>query len=60
MPGYEGEVVRVDRRKGRAQVLIHFDKKEIKLWVGFDLISKASDACADRSDPPNEYERSKK
>ncbi len=60
LPGYEGEVVRVDRRKGRAQVLIHFDKKEIKLWVGFDLISKASDACADRSDPPNEYERSKK
>ena len=42
LPGYEGEVIRVDRRKGRAQVLIRFDEKEIKLWVGFDLIGKAS------------------
>ncbi len=42
LPGYEGEVVKVDRRKGRAQVLIRFDEKEIKLWVGFDLIGSAS------------------
>ena len=45
LPGYEGEVIRVDRRKGRAQILIHFDEREIKLWVGFDLIDKASNAC---------------
>ena len=38
LPGYEGEILRVDRRKGRAQVLLRFDEKEIKLWVGFDLI----------------------
>ena len=40
LPGYEGEVIKVDRRKGRAQILIRFDEKEIKLWAGFDLISK--------------------
>lgn len=38
LPGYEGEILKVDRRKGRAQILIRFDEKEIKLWVGFDLI----------------------
>ena len=41
LPGYEGEVIKVDRRKGRAQILIRFDDKEIKLWVGFELIDKA-------------------
>ena len=41
LPGYEGEVIRVDRRKGRAQISIRFDEKEIKLWVGFELIGKA-------------------
>lgn len=60
LPGYAGEVVRVDRRKGRAQVLIHFDEKEIKLWVGFDLIDKASEADTERRDPPKGYERSEK
>ena len=29
LPGYAGEVIKVDRRKGRAQVLIHFDDKEV-------------------------------
>ena len=41
LPGYTGEIVKVDRRKGRAQVLIRFDEKEIKLWAGFDLIERA-------------------
>ena len=41
LPGYEGEIVKVDRRKGRAQVLIRFDEKEIKLWAGFDIIGRA-------------------
>lgn len=47
LPGFEGEVIRVDRRKGRAQVLIHFDEREIKLWVGFNLIRKAPYACTE-------------
>ncbi len=41
LPGYTGEIVKVDRRKGRAQILIRFDDKEIKLWAGFELIDKA-------------------
>lgn len=42
LPGYEGEIIQVDRRKGRAQVLIRFDEREIRLWVGFDLIGNGS------------------
>lgn len=44
LPGYEGDVIKVDRRKGRAQILIRFDDKEVKLWVGFDLIGDAPGA----------------
>ena len=43
LSGYEGEVIRVDRRKGRAQIRICFDKKEMKIWAGFDLIDKISE-----------------
>ena len=43
LPGYEGDIIKVDRRKGRAQILVRFDSKEVKLWVGFDLISKVPD-----------------
>ena len=47
LPGYSGEIVRVDRHRGRAQVLIRFDDREVKIWVGFDLIEKdAPDAPA--------------
>ncbi len=43
LPGYEGDILKVDRRKGRAQVLIRFDEKELKLWVGFDLMDTTSE-----------------
>lgn len=39
--GLAGEIIKVDRRKGRAQVCIHFDKKDFLIWVGYDLIEKA-------------------
>lgn len=38
--GYSGEVIRVDRRKGRAQIRIRFDEKEFLIWVGFELMEK--------------------
>ena len=47
IPGYSGEIIRVDRHRGRAEVLIRFDDREVKIWVGFDLIEKdAPDAPA--------------
>lgn len=56
LPGYAGEVIKVDRRKGRAQVLIHFDDKEVKLWVGFELIDKAPEpSAADRNGARSDY-----
>ena len=34
----EGEIIRLDRRKGRAQIQYQFDGAVYKTWVGFDLI----------------------
>jgi len=36
--GLAGEILRVDRRKGRAEVCIRFDEKDFHVWVGFDVI----------------------
>ena len=36
--GYTGQVVKADRRKGRAQVRVRFDEKEFLIWVGFELM----------------------
>lgn len=38
--GLSGEIIKLDRRKGRAQVQFRFDEKEIKAWVGYDLIDE--------------------
>ena len=40
LPGYEGDIIKVDRRKGRALIVIRFDNKEVRMWIGFDLIKK--------------------
>ena len=38
--GFEGEIIRLDRRKGRAQIRFDFDGREQKVWVGYDLMEK--------------------
>ena len=36
--GFEGEIIRLDRRKGRAQIRYTFDQTEYKVWVGYELM----------------------
>ena len=38
--GFTGEIVRLDRRKGRAQILFDFDGSVQNVWVGYDLIQE--------------------
>ena len=35
---FEGEIIKLDRRKGRAQIRYQFGGTEYKTWVGFDMI----------------------
>ena len=35
---FEGEIVRLDRRKGRAQLQYNFDGNSYKVWVGYEMI----------------------
>ncbi len=41
LAGLEGEIVKLDRRKGRAQVEFRFDSRSFRIWVGFNLVSDA-------------------
>lgn len=36
--GFEGEIVRLDRRKGRALIQYNFDGNSYKVWVGYEMI----------------------
>ena len=36
--GFEGEIIRLDRRKGRAQLQYNFDGNCYKVWVGYEMI----------------------
>ena len=38
MGDFEGEIVRLDRRKGRAQIQYNFDGTTYKVWVGYEMI----------------------
>ena len=38
--GFTGEIVRLDRRKGRAQIRFDFDGSVQNVWVGYDLIQE--------------------
>ena len=38
MGGFEGEIIRLDRRKGRAQIQYNFDGSSYKVWVGYEMI----------------------
>ena len=35
---FEGEIIKLDRRKGRAQLQYTFDGNSYKVWVGYELI----------------------
>lgn len=36
--GLEGEIIKLDRHKGRAQIQYQFDGAVYKTWVGYDMI----------------------
>lgn len=38
--GFTGEIIRIDRRKGRAQIRFDFDGSVQNVWVGYDLIQE--------------------
>jgi len=38
MGGFEGEIIKLDRRKGRAQIRYEFDNNSYKMWVGYEMI----------------------
>lgn len=38
--GFEAEIIRLDRRKGRAQLQYNFDGNCYKIWVGYELIGE--------------------
>ena len=42
--GFTGEIVRMDRRKGRAQIRFDFDGSTQYVWVGYDLIHREPQA----------------
>ena len=40
--GLEGEIIRLDRPKGRAQIEYAFDGASYKTWVGYDMIEESA------------------
>ena len=38
LQGYEGNILRVNKRRGTAQVRLTLDQKEMLIWVGYELI----------------------
>ena len=38
--GFEGEIIKLDRRKGRAQIQYDFDGRQIKVWVGYEMLKE--------------------
>lgn len=38
MGGFEGEIIKLDHRKGRAQIQYNFDGTTYKVWVGYEMI----------------------
>ena len=50
--GFQGEIVKLDKRKGRAQIRFIFDGNEQNVWVGYDLIQPQ----IRRQEPPHPSE----
>ncbi len=42
MGGFEGEIIKLDRRKGRALLQYSFDGNSYKVWVGYEMIEDGS------------------
>lgn len=40
---YQGEILRVNRRKKTAQVRLFIEEKEMLVWLGFELIDQTSE-----------------
>ncbi|MBQ8088241.1 MAG: hypothetical protein IJ234_07470 [Clostridia bacterium] len=40
--GFEGEIIKLDRRRGRAQIQYSFDGISYKVWVGYELIEESA------------------
>lgn len=38
--GFEGEIIKLDKRKGRALLQYSFDGNSYKVWVGYELIEE--------------------
>lgn len=38
MGGFDAQIIRLDARKGRAQLQYEFDGSSYKVWVGYDMI----------------------
>lgn len=38
LQGYEGNILRVNKRRGTAQVCLTLDQKEMLVWLGYELI----------------------
>lgn len=38
LQGYDGNILRVNKRRGTAQVRLMLDQKEILVWLGYELI----------------------
>lgn len=39
----EGMISRIDKRRRSGQVTVKFNQRDVKLWLGFDLIEKPFD-----------------
>lgn len=42
--GFTGEVIKLDRRKKRAQIHFEFDGSAQKVWVGYEMVSQAQES----------------
>ena len=40
LAGFEGEIVRLDRRRGRCQVRFMFEHQEQMVWVGYEMMDE--------------------
>ncbi len=49
MGGFEGEIIKLDRRKGRALLQFSFDGNCLQVWVGYEMIDDGS-LVIERSD----------
>ena len=52
--GFTGEVIRLDRRKGRAQIRFEFDGSVQNVWVGYEMVKRETPAEEKRTEKRTE------